>query len=273
MVREEAYLWGIGLMKFIKEQLPWIASTAALTFVGIGYLNNGVLPFGTNTQPAEAPTQDVAVTAPIRQIVEPQSTLDEIAALTPAAPTTTAQELTAIIASATTPEVTRSVTLEPSIAPIPDTSPEAQNSISLDFDEDETGFFAAIQPSLAANDTCGEDLIALASVARVYFPNGGFSPADAGLTQARLLGKILTECPGYIVQVSGHSDGSGNPQVNLALSTKRAEAVVARIAAEGIDTSRLVAIGQGDAQPANVQGIETASYYDQRVEFAVVVQD
>ena len=49
-------------MKFIKEQLPWIASTAALTFVGIGYLNNGVLPFGTNTQPAEAPTQDVAVT-------------------------------------------------------------------------------------------------------------------------------------------------------------------------------------------------------------------
>lgn len=254
-------------MRFVKENLPWVASTAALVIVGVGYFDNGALPFGKSTQ-------DAAETEPTQQIIEPETTLDVIAAVTPEVQTTTAQELTEIIENAAAPNVTRSAPIDTSFAPLPDTSPNVSDAESgPSIADDPLAFFAAAQANIAANDACGDDLKALAAEARIYFPSGGLSPADAGLAQARLLSRVLADCPGYIVQVGGHSDPSGDPKINLALSKQRAEAVIGRIAASGIDTSKLVATGYGDVQPSNVQGAEDPAYYDRRVEFTVVAQE
>ena len=57
------------------------------------------------------------------------------------------------------------------------------------------------------------------------------------MAQARLIGVIAQNCPGVTIQIEGHSDPSGDPQVNLRLSQKRADSVLSRIAAAGIDTS------------------------------------
>lgn len=85
-----------------------------------------------------------------------------------------------------------------------------------------------------------------------------------------MIGTIAARCPGVEIQELGHSDPSGNPSVNLRLSQERAEAVITRISAAGIDTSKFTALGMGSAQPSSVTGIEQTAYYDRRIEFVVV---
>ncbi|MEQ6203289.1 OmpA family protein [Sulfitobacter sp. HNIBRBA2951] len=131
-------------------------------------------------------------------------------------------------------------------------------------------FFDIQKEALTANTFCGEDLNALAATTRIYFPEGGTAADPTGLIKARLMGQILNECPGYAVNVEGHSDPSGNSQVNLQLSQKRADSVIARLTSAGINTSRFVAVGMGDQTPSDVTGPESAAYYDRRVEFRLV---
>ncbi|MCF2903656.1 OmpA family protein [Octadecabacter sp. CECT 8868] len=133
-----------------------------------------------------------------------------------------------------------------------------------------TGFFTAAKENLAQATSCANDLRNLASQSRVYFPSGALSGESAGLAQARLIGTIAQRCPGVTIQVEGHSDPSGDSVVNLRLSQERAEAVITRVAAAGIDTSKMVAIGMGDGFPSGVTGAEDAAYYDRRVEFRII---
>jgi outer membrane protein OmpA-like peptidoglycan-associated protein len=131
-------------------------------------------------------------------------------------------------------------------------------------------FFSAAQANLAQANSCSNDLRNLADQAKVYFPSGALTGEATGIAQARLIGTIAQRCPGVTIQVEGHSDASGNPAINLRLSQERAEAVVARVAAAGIDTSKMVAVGMGDAYPSGVVGPEASAYYDRRVEFTIV---
>jgi outer membrane protein OmpA-like peptidoglycan-associated protein len=59
----------------------------------------------------------------------------------------------------------------------------------------------------------------------------------------------------YSFEISGHTDAKGNDDYNMALSTKRAEAVVSYISEKfGVDRNRLKAKGYGKTQlldPAN----------------------
>lgn len=113
-------------------------------------------------------------------------------------------------------------------------------------------------------------MASLAASARIYFPSSGLAGADNGLSQARLLGQVLKTCPGFEIQVEGHSDPSGDPVINQRLSLQRAEAIVVRLAASGLDTTQFQAVGFGDTQPSNVTGTEPDEYYDRRVEFSVI---
>jgi len=49
--------------------------------------------------------------------------------------------------------------------------------------------------------------------------------------------------------IEGHTDDRGSEASNLALSQARAEAVKDYFTANGIDASRLTAIGIGEAEP------------------------
>lgn len=136
--------------------------------------------------------------------------------------------------------------------------------------DDPAGFFGNAQANIANENSCVEDLKSLAAQARVYFPAGGVTGEEAGLAQARLIGLVAQECPNVTIQVEGHSDPSGNPQVNLRLSQQRAQAIVDRVAAAGIDTSKFRARGFGSARPSSIRGEQSAAFYDRRVEFSVI---
>src|SRR5690606_37676330 len=61
---------------------------------------------------------------------------------------------------------------------------------------------------------------------------------------------VLLREPGVRkVEVQGHTDNVGGTAANLALSQARAEAVVEQLVKAGVDRSRLVAKGYGEAVP------------------------
>lgn len=253
-------------MGILKDNLPWAAPTLAILAVGAVYLNNeGAFQFGLN--------QDVpVVAASVESLASSQALINAVEAATTAP--STSEQLSAIAQEAEfaiAPDVTRTTSLTTAIAPeaAPVEAPEIIAAVSP-IGDDPAAFFASAQANLAATSSCGDDLRALAAEARIYFPSGGLAGGNAGLSQARLIGQVLGDCPGFRIQVEGHSDPSGDPAINLRLSQQRADSVVARLAASGLNTDNFVAKGMGDIFPSNVSGKEPDAYYDRRVEFTVI---
>jgi outer membrane protein OmpA-like peptidoglycan-associated protein len=81
---------------------------------------------------------------------------------------------------------------------------------------------------------------------------------------------ILSDYPGFRVQVDGHTDNVGNPDANLKLSQARAEAVVAYLVGKkGSDGKRLSAKGFGDTKPIADNKTKTGQAKNRRVDFTV----
>ncbi len=93
------------------------------------------------------------------------------------------------------------------------------------------------------------------------------SPASVGTLTA--IGKILTLSPDRCVLVEGHTDASGNPDSNMALSRDRAESVVNFISIKsGLDAKRLVPIGKGSMD--TLKNLSPRDPANRRVVFKVV---
>jgi len=61
--------------------------------------------------------------------------------------------------------------------------------------------------------------------------------------------QFLQEHPHYKVKIFGYTDSKGNHKSNMTLSTNRAESVKKALISEGIDKSRIIAIGRGELDP------------------------
>ncbi|WP_044552872.1 OmpA family protein [Azospirillum lipoferum] len=87
------------------------------------------------------------------------------------------------------------------------------------------------------------------------FNSAELTPKAAGILDE--LGRALTspDLAAYRFQLTGHTDGVGNPDYNLALSKRRAASVRDYLTRRfGVSSGRLVAIGRGSQQlldPAN----------------------
>ncbi|KWT64870.1 hypothetical protein APY04_3110 [Hyphomicrobium sulfonivorans] len=82
----------------------------------------------------------------------------------------------------------------------------------------------------------------------------------------------LLGCPYASLRISGHADSTGRPRSNLALSKRRARAVVAYMVDRGIDAERLTAVGFGDTQPVAPNTTWTNRAKNRRVEVIVMVR-
>jgi OOP family OmpA-OmpF porin len=59
----------------------------------------------------------------------------------------------------------------------------------------------------------------------------------------------MTAYPDVAVEIRGYTDSSGSDALNLRLSQERADAVKTYLVERGVDASRLVAKGYGEADP------------------------
>ncbi|MEQ1666747.1 MAG: OmpA family protein, partial [Bdellovibrionales bacterium] len=86
---------------------------------------------------------------------------------------------------------------------------------------------------------------------------------------------ILAQVPALKLEVSSHTDSKGSNESNLALSKKRADAVVAYLVSKKIDAKRLVPVGYGETKLLNkckdgVECTEEEHAKNRRVEFKVI---
>jgi outer membrane protein OmpA-like peptidoglycan-associated protein len=72
------------------------------------------------------------------------------------------------------------------------------------------------------------------------------------------------------VAVEGHTDDTGNAEANMALSQRRAVAVMQWLTAHGVDAGRLEAHGYGSTQPLQQGRSAAARAANRRVQFRIV---
>jgi OOP family OmpA-OmpF porin len=76
-----------------------------------------------------------------------------------------------------------------------------------------------------------------------------------------------------LVEIEGHSDERGDEKVNLAITDKRAKAVMALLIEKGVDKSRLRAKGFGEYCPLDPAHTEEAWAKNRRVAFRIATYD
>ncbi len=77
---------------------------------------------------------------------------------------------------------------------------------------------------------------------------------------------LFQKQPDWAFVVAGHTDNVGSDTVNLPLSRQRAEAVIAWLAAKGVDRGRLIAAGFGSKRPLAENDSEDGRAKNRRVD-------
>jgi outer membrane protein OmpA-like peptidoglycan-associated protein len=80
---------------------------------------------------------------------------------------------------------------------------------------------------------------------------------------------VLKKFDKSIVDVYGHTDNTGNPSYNLALSQRRAVSVATILANQGIDQRRFYIEGKGDTSPIASNATEAGRAQNRRVEIQI----
>jgi outer membrane protein OmpA-like peptidoglycan-associated protein len=101
-----------------------------------------------------------------------------------------------------------------------------------------------------------------------------FEAGKARLTSSarEILDKVALELnrfPEVKIHIKAHTDSRGDPGFNLWLSNSRAQAVIVYLGKQGIDTSRMIPIGFGEAKPVADNATAEGRAKNRRVEFQV----
>tara|TARA_R110002074_G_scaffold389669_1_gene573122 strand:+ start:1662 stop:2525 length:864 start_codon:yes stop_codon:yes gene_type:complete len=81
--------------------------------------------------------------------------------------------------------------------------------------------------------------------------------------------QALLENPSVNISVEGHTDSSGNPELNLKISKQRAESVFNYLVDAGIEATRIEANGFGDQFPIAPNETEAGRIKNRRIEIKV----
>ncbi len=84
-----------------------------------------------------------------------------------------------------------------------------------------------------------------------------------------VVGLVNREFPGSTIQVRGHTDSTGDPASNQALSEARAEAVRSRFVELGIQSPDVTSVGFGETAPMAFEDTEEGRAFNRRVEVVI----
>lgn len=123
----------------------------------------------------------------------------------------------------------------------------------------------------------GDDLAKLLDLKPIYFDyNKSDIRPDAALELTKIV-SALKQIKTMVISARSHTDSRGRDSYNLSLSDRRAQATVAYIISQGVESSRISGKGYGETQLVNrcADGVECSDEEHQlnrRSEFIVVSQ-
>ena len=100
-----------------------------------------------------------------------------------------------------------------------------------------------------------------------------FNSADLNAQFFPVLDKVAATLAEYnktVIEVAGHTDSVGSDAYNLQLSDRRANSVAAYLASHGVDRSRMVTVGAGEAHPIASNDTDAGRAQNRRVEITIV---
>ncbi len=120
----------------------------------------------------------------------------------------------------------------------------------------------------------GDQTASLLSERQIYFPDINFEFDKSNLTElgrgrVRQIAQLLASVPSLKVVVEGHADYKGTDEYNLALGSRRAEAVMKELTELGVDPARMSPISYGESKPIFAEEEDWARAANRRVQFTV----
>ena len=133
-----------------------------------------------------------------------------------------------------------------------------------------TGSAFAALTTLKANFSAA-DLVGALNLAIINFPTGSADIPSANSDLLRQAAEKIKALPaGTVIEIGGHTDNTGDPAANVALSQQRADAVRNALIQDGVDASMLVAKGYGATAPVSDNGSAIGRFRNRRIEYSVV---
>jgi OmpA-OmpF porin, OOP family len=117
----------------------------------------------------------------------------------------------------------------------------------------------------------GADLVRAMNLAIINFETGSAHlSADSREILQKAAAAMKAAPVGTRVEVGGHTDSTGDPAANMALSQQRADAVRVTLVEFDVDPAMLTAKGYGDSKPVASNATPDGRMQNRRIEFVVV---
>jgi outer membrane protein OmpA-like peptidoglycan-associated protein len=103
----------------------------------------------------------------------------------------------------------------------------------------------------------------------IYWTRGTAALSEKSKHHLDELAAIAKRCVSMVIEVHGHSDGTGSPGADKRLSERRARTVADYLVDVGVDAKRVVAIGHGAEAPVVSGDAPESMTCNRRIEFSV----
>lgn len=138
---------------------------------------------------------------------------------------------------------------------------------NLDIRYDERFDPIAMQPTPARCEAWIKDVLA---ENKITFDPGSTSINSDSAPVVDRIAEILRDCGRLEMEVGGHTDSQGRLETNMRLSQQRADAVVARLMAQGALVSDFDAVGYGPEFPVADNATAAGREANRRIEFRLI---
>ena len=103
----------------------------------------------------------------------------------------------------------------------------------------------------------------------VLFAHDSAAVSGPAINDLYAVARNLQQYPNTRVEVIGHTDSTGSEAYNQDLSERRARAVAGILAAGGVSSGRIVAVGRGELQPVASNATAAGRQQNRRVEIII----
>lgn len=103
----------------------------------------------------------------------------------------------------------------------------------------------------------------------IFFDVGKYTIKKESYPELNKVKDLLSSNPSMVIEISGHTDNTGDADANLKLSEMRAKAVVDYLTSKGAKSSQLEYKGYGSSQPIAPNNTATGRQKNRRTEFEI----